>query len=81
MSTVDTLIPTLEAIVGPSAVLTKPEDVVPYGFDGTAAIRTRPSVVVLPTTTAQVSACVKAAHDAGIPTVTRGSGTGLSGGS
>jgi glycolate oxidase len=81
MSTVDTLIPTLESIVGAAAVLTKPEDVVPYGFDGTAAIRTRPSVVVLPTTTAQVSACVKAAHDAGIAIVTRGSGTGLSGGS
>ncbi len=81
MITVTDLIRNLTALLGDSAVLTKAEDLVPYGFDGTAAIRTRPGVVVLPTTTAQVSGCVKLAHAAGVPMVTRGSGTGLSGGS
>jgi glycolate oxidase len=81
MTTVTDLIPNLTALLGDAAVLTKAEDLVPYGFDGTAAIRTRPGVVVLPTSTAQVSGCVKLAHAAGVPMVTRGSGTGLSGGS
>ena len=81
MATVHDLVPTLSAALGDAGVLTKPEDIIPYGFDGTAALRDRPGVVVLPTTTAQVAACVKAAHHAGVPIVTRGSGTGLSGGS
>jgi glycolate oxidase len=36
---------------------------------------------VFPTTTAQVAACVRAAASRSVPLVTRGSGTGLSGGS
>ena len=75
------LITSLEQVVGAHAVLTKPEDVIPYGFDGTAALRTRPDVVVFPTSTEQVAGCVRLAHDASVPIVTRGSGTGLSGGS
>jgi glycolate oxidase len=62
-------------------VLTRAEDVVPYSFDGTAALKQRPEAVVFPRTTAQVSECVKLAQAAKIPIVTRGSGTGLSGGS
>ena len=31
-----------EQIVGAARVLTKPEDVIPYGFDGTAALKHRP---------------------------------------
>jgi glycolate oxidase len=81
MPSLDSLIPDLVDVVGPSGVLTQPEDLVPYGFDGTAAIRTRPGAVVLPTTTSQVAECVRLAHGAGVPVVTRGSGTGLSGGS
>jgi glycolate oxidase len=71
----------LAVVVGENAVLTKAEDLVPYGFDGTAALRTRPGAVVLPRTTAQVAHAVRLAHAARIPMVTRGSGTGLSGGS
>jgi len=81
LATVNDLVPNLTALLGESAVLTKAEDLVPYGFDGTAAIRTRPGVVVLPTSTAEVAGCVRLAHAAGVPIVTRGSGTGLSGGS
>jgi glycolate oxidase len=71
----------LAAIVGETAVLSAPEDLIPYSFDGTAALRSRPAAVVLPTTTGQVSECVRTAVAASMPIVTRGSGTGLSGGS
>ena len=69
------------SIVGAGSVLTKPEDIIPYSFDGTAALRQMPSAVVFPHTTDDVSQCVKFAVAEGVPIVTRGSGTGLSGGS
>lgn len=68
-------------MLSPERVLTAPEDLVPYSFDGTAALKQRPGAVVFPLTTLEVAACVKLARDGGIPVVTRGSGTGLSGGS
>jgi glycolate oxidase len=77
----NTLADGLASILGPEAVLTRAEDLVPYSFDGTAALRTRPSAVVFPRTTEQVAECVRLAGARGTPIVTRGSGTGLSGGS
>jgi glycolate oxidase len=71
----------LAAVLGEGAVLAAPEDLIPYSFDGTAALRQRPDAVVFPQTTEQVSACVRVAAAAKLPIVTRGSGTGLSGGS
>jgi glycolate oxidase len=71
----------LAAIVGAKNVLTEPEDLIPYGFDGTAALKGKASVVAFPQNTEQVAACVKLAAEQGKPIVTRGSGTGLSGGS
>jgi len=75
------LVPALTAIVGETNVLTKPEDLIPYGFDGTAALNYKAGVVVFPQSTQQISDCVKLAASTGTPIVTRGSGTGLSGGS
>lgn len=77
----DSTLSALSAVVGPDSVLVAPEDLVPYSFDGTAALRSRPDAVVFPRTTAQVADCVRLAAAAGVPIVTRGSGTGLSGGS
>ena len=71
----------LADIVGAGSVLTKPEDIIPYSFDGTAALRQMPSAVVFPHTTEDVARCVKFAVAQSVPIVTRGSGTGLSGGS
>ena len=68
-------------IVGAASVLTKPEDIIPYSFDGTAALRQAPAAVLLPKTTDDVSRCVRFAFEHALPIVTRGSGTGLSGGS
>lgn len=75
------MIEALKQIVGAEHVLTEREDVIPYGFDGTAALKARPGAVVFPHTTEEVAGCVKLARQAGVPVVTRGSGTGLSGGS
>jgi glycolate oxidase len=71
----------LATIVGREGVLVGAEDLIPYSFDGTAALKQRPEAVVFPRTTAQVAECVRLAAGARIPIVTRGSGTGLSGGS
>jgi glycolate oxidase len=71
----------LRAIVGSENVLTSREDTIPYGFDGTAALKGPAETVVLPGSTAEISAVVKFAGEYGRAIVTRGSGTGLSGGS
>jgi len=77
----DSIVQGLASIVGADAVLTRAEDLIPYSFDGTAALRERPSAVVFPRTTDQVAECVRLAAAGNTPIVTRGSGTGLSGGS
>ncbi len=71
----------LRQLTAPEAVLTAQADLIPYSFDGTAALKQMPEAVVFPRTTEQVSGVVKWANQARTPVVTRGSGTGLSGGS
>src|SRR3954454_22854443 len=51
-----------------------------YECDGLAHYRVTPALVVLPETTEQVAAVVRACAEHGVPFVARGSGTGLSGG-
>lgn len=75
------LVEALRAVVGEAHVLVEREDVIPYGFDGTAALKARPGAVVFPHSTEEVAGCVRLARERGVPVVTRGSGTGLSGGS
>ena len=75
------LVEALRAVVGEAHVLVEREDVIPYGFDGTAALKARPGAVVFPHSTEEVAGCVRLARERGVPGVTRGSGTGLSGGS
>ena len=62
-------------------LLTAPEDLIPYSFDGTAALSAMPGCVVLARSAADVIAVLEIASRERIPVVTRGSGTGLSGGS
>ncbi len=71
----------LRAIVGADQVLTSKEDLIPYSFDGTAAMSQMPGCVVFVTTTEQIAEVLKLANGTQTPVVTRGSGTGLSGGS
>jgi len=81
MGTPETILAELRAIVGDANVLTAPEDLVPYSFDATAARQQMPGCVVFPQSTAHVAALLKLANRTRTPVVTRGSGTGLSGGS
>jgi glycolate oxidase len=69
----------LEAIVGPEHLLTSPEDLVCYSYDGTFA-ECRPDAIVSPDTTNQVSAILVLASREGIPIVPRGMASGLAAG-
>ncbi|MFA6962226.1 MAG: FAD-linked oxidase C-terminal domain-containing protein [Opitutaceae bacterium] len=71
----------LKARLGADRVLTAREDILPYGFDGTATLKQLPACVVFPRDAADVSTVLKLAREHRAPVVTRGSGTGLSGGS
>ncbi|MCU0487618.1 MAG: FAD-binding protein [Anaerolineales bacterium] len=66
----------LEKIVGKGGVLSTPEDLAVYSYDGTFAEH-RPEVVVLPGSTEQVSQVVRLAAAERMPVVTRGMGSGL----
>jgi glycolate oxidase len=66
----------LQRIAGKDGVLHTPEDLAVYSYDGTFAEH-RPDVVVLPTTTEQVSQVVMLAGRERIPVVTRGMASGL----
>ena len=71
----------LTRLLGSDLVLTAPEDLLVYAFDGTAALQQQPGCVVFARDTADVQAVLRLAQRTGTPVVTRGSGTGLSGGS
>ncbi len=75
------LIAELRQRISPDAVLTSTEDLIPYSFDGTAAMTQMPGAVVFARSAADVVAVLEIATRERIPVVTRGSGTGLSGGS
>jgi len=75
------LIDELTQILGQGQVLTEREDLIPYSFDGTAALRELPRAVVFPRSAAEVAAVLRLAGARKVPVVARGSGTGLSGGS
>jgi glycolate oxidase len=77
----DSIVAGLRTLLGNDQVLTSQEDLIPYSFDGTAALRQMPGCVAFTTATAQVAALLKFANENKLAIVTRGSGTGLSGGS
>jgi glycolate oxidase len=71
----------LQRRVGATNVLTAEEDLITYSFDGTAALRQMPGCVVFASSAKEVREVLLFANACKIPVVTRGSGTGLSGGS
>ena len=71
----------LREIVGTDNVLTKKEDLIPYSFDGTAAMQQMPRYVAFAKSTQQIAEILRFANSSKVSVVTRGSGTGLSGGS
>src|SRR5215472_9400181 len=68
-------------LVGQGNVLTEKEDLIPYSFDGTAALKQMPGCVVFARNTEHVTLVLQLANQTKTPVGTRGSGTGLSGGS
>jgi len=70
----------LQGICGPEHVLTHPDALATYRSDGLAHYRQTPLAAVLPASGEEVQQVVAACHEAGVPWVARGSGTGLSGG-
>jgi glycolate oxidase len=71
----------LTKMLGSERVLWEAEHLATYGFDGTATLYGQAGCVVLPKTTDEVTQVVRYAAQNTTPLVTRGSGTGLSGGS
>ena len=70
------IIAQLEKIAGKDGVLSSPEDLAVYGYDGTFEDQ-RPDIVVLPSSTGQVSQVVELASRENLPLVARGLGSGL----
>jgi len=76
----DEIIAALCGILGAQNVISDADERRVYDCDGLSAYRQLPMVVVLPETTAQVSAILKYCFAEGIKVVPRGAGTSLSGG-
>jgi glycolate oxidase len=69
----------LQRALSPDRVLSDPEELVVFEYDGTIE-RGQPQVVCIPDNVAEVSAAVRIARKYDLPIVPRGAGTGLSGG-
>ena len=76
----DAVVAALRAIVPGEGVIAAEREMRPYESDGLTAYRQLPMVVVLPSTTEQVSRVLAYCHAEGIKVVPRGAGTSLSGG-
>ncbi len=74
------LLERLRACLPELDVLSDSEDLRPYECDGLSAYRSTPLLVLLPERIEQVEQILKMCHALQVPVVTRGSGTGLSGG-
>ncbi len=71
----------LSAFFPPEALITQPEDLLAYSYDGTPILQQLPRAVILVKTRDEIATVLRLATKHRTPVVTRGSGTGLSGGS
>ncbi len=70
----------LRSLLPADAVISEEAETRAYECDALTAYRCPPLAVVLPRTTAEVSAVLRLCHAEGVPVVPRGSGTSLAGG-
>ncbi|HEV7873588.1 MAG TPA: FAD-binding oxidoreductase, partial [Enterovirga sp.] len=70
----------LSRLVAPEALITSEDERRPFETDGLTAYRRMPLAVVLPSSTAEVSAIMRFCNENGIKIVARGAGTSLAGG-
>ena len=75
------LVHDISAFIPPERVLHSREDLLAYGYDGTAALHGVAAAVVMVRTTDEVQKVVRYCDAHNVAVVGRGSGTGLSGGS
>jgi glycolate oxidase len=80
MSIPPDLLEELARIVGPAGLVHESEELMVYECDGYTLERSRPELVVLPGSSREVAAVVRALHRRDVRFVPRGAGTGLSGG-
>lgn len=78
---VDPVIAALEKILPKDGLVVHEAGRRAYECDGLAAYKQLPLLVAIPETVEQIQGVLKCCHEAGVPVVTRGSGTSLSGGS
>jgi len=71
----------LRALLPADAVIDDPVETRAYECDALSAYRCAPLAVILPRSTAEVSAALGFCHDQRVPVVPRGAGTSLAGGS
>ena len=76
----DQVIERLRRALPAGAVLSSPEELKPYECDALTMYRQTPLAVALPADEAQVAAVLRLCHEASVPVIARGAGTGLSGG-
>ena len=76
----DEILRGLRPLVAPEALIVTEDERRAFETDGLTAYRKMPLAVVLPSTTAEVSAVMRFCHDNGLKVVARGAGTSLSGG-
>jgi glycolate oxidase len=76
----DAIVEGLARLVPPEALITSEDERRPYETDAFTAYRRLPLAVVLPGTTAEVSAVLRFCSEQGVPVVPRGAGTSLAGG-
>ena len=76
----DGLIGRLAEICGPEGTVTHPHQLRTYESDGLLQYKSVPRAAALPGSAEEVRDVVRACHEAGVPWVARGAGTGLSGG-
>jgi glycolate oxidase len=76
----DQVIERLRCALPAGAVLSSPEELKPYECDALTMYRQTPLAVALPADEAQVAAALRLCHEARVPVIARGAGTGLSGG-
>jgi glycolate oxidase len=77
----ESIIADVQRIVGKENVLTSPEALKVYSYDGTTSWIHEPDVVVFPTSANEISEILKLANVEKVPVTPRGGGTNVSGGS
>ena len=76
----ETMIGALSEILGPTGIVSSPDELRVYECDAYTIEKSIPTAVVLPDSTRQVAEVVRLCNRLSLPFVPRGAGTGLSGG-